>query len=228
MGIRDNYNSILELAVTAAQKAGRDTESVKIISVSKTFPFEIIQEAIDTGIMLFGENKVQEAKSKISRLTGNCSFHFIGHLQSNKVKDAVAMFDLIHSVDSLDLAKRIDTEASKIGKVQQVLIQVNASEEKTKSGTGKDDAIALAADCLDLKHIELAGFMSIGPLTDDKMLIQKSFAETRKILETANVQLGTSLKELSMGMSGDFEIAIAEGATMIRIGSSIFGHRDYK
>jgi len=200
---------------------------VRIIAISKTFPYEAVQNAIDAGIFLFGENKVQEAKNKIPNLTGNFVFHMVGHLQSNKAKDAVALFDLIHSIDSQSTAERINAEAQKIDKVQKILIQVNAIGEITKSGTEPDEAIRLAEKCLAMKNIELLGFMNIGPLSDDTALIRKSFIKTREILERTNNLLKTSMRELSMGMSGDFEIAIEEGATMVRVGSLIFGERNY-
>lgn len=227
MNIRNNYNSILDLSAAAAQRSGRGMESVKIIAVSKTVPHEVVQEAVDAGMFLFGESKIQEAKNKIPRLTGDFSFHLIGHLQSNKAKDAVALFDVIQSIDSYNIAKKVDSEAGKIGKVQKILIQANVSGEKTKSGTDIDEALNLAEACLALNNVALLGFMTIGPLSEDTMLIRKCFADTRNILEKTNARLGTSMTELSMGMSGDFEAAIEEGATMIRIGSLIFGNRNY-
>ena len=227
MDIKDNYNFIKTKADAAALRSGRKPESVRIVAVSKTFSYEIVQDAIDAGIFLFGENKVQEAKSKIPNLSGNFVFHMIGHLQSNKAKDAVNLFDLIHSIDSQNTAERINAEAKKIDKIQKILIQVNILEETTKSGTKPDDAIRLAEKCLTMENIELLGFMNIGPLSDDMNLIRSSFAKTREILYKANNLLKTSMKELSMGMSGDFEAAIEEGATMVRVGSLIFGGRNY-
>ena len=227
MNIRDNYNFIENRVAGAALRSGRKPESVRIIAVSKTFPYETVQNAIDAGIFLFGENKVQEAKSKIPGLSGNFTFHMVGHLQSNKAKDAVNLFDLIHSIDSLSTAERVNAEARKIGKIQKILIQVNALGEITKSGAEPDEAIRLAEKCLTMENTELLGFMNIGPFSDDTALIRKSFAKTREILEKTNNLLKTSMKELSMGMSEDFETAIEEGATMVRVGSLIFGNRSY-
>ena len=227
MNIGENYNFLENLVAGAALRSGRKPESVRIIAVSKTFSYEEVQNAIDAGIFLFGENKVQEAKSKIPNLSGNFAFHMVGHLQSNKARDAVNLFDLIHSIDSLSTAERVNAEAQKTGKIQKILIQVNPLEEATKSGTKPDEAIRLAEKCLTMENIELLGFMNIGPLSDDTTLIRNSFVKTREILERANNLFGTSMKELSMGMSGDFEIAIEEGATMVRIGSLIFGERNY-
>jgi len=227
MDIRDNYSFVENLVTGAVFRSGRKPESVRIIAVSKTFSYEKIQNAIDAGIFLFGENKVQEAKSKIPNLSGNFAFHMVGHLQSNKAKDAVTLFDLIHSIDSPGTAERVNTEAEKIGKIQKILIQVNVIGETTKTGATPDEAIRLAEKCLTMKNIELLGFMNIGPLSDDMALIRSSFVKTREILEKANNLLKTSMKELSMGMSGDFEAAIEEGATMVRLGSLIFGERSY-
>ncbi|MCL2025421.1 MAG: YggS family pyridoxal phosphate-dependent enzyme [Leptospirales bacterium] len=227
MNIRENYNLLENLVAGAALRSGREPESVRIIAVSKTFSYEKVQNAIDAGIFLFGENKVQEAKSKIPSLSGNFAFHMVGHLQSNKARDAVKFFDLIHSIDSQSTAERVNAEANKIGKIQKILIQVNPLEETTKNGAKPDEAVRLTEKCLTMENIELLGFMNIGPLSDDMALIRRSFVKTRKILERTNNLFKTSMKELSMGMSGDFEMAIEEGATMVRIGSLIFGERNY-
>ena len=227
MNIRDNYKFIEDRVAEAALRSGRKPESVRIIAVSKTFPYEVVQNAVDAGVFLFGENKVQEAKSKIPNLSGNFVFHMIGHLQSNKARDAVALFDLIHSIDSSSTAERVNIEAQKIGKTQKILIQVNTLGETTKNGAESDEAIRLAEKCLAMENIELLGFMNIGPLSDDMTLIRKSFIKTREILERTNNLLKASIKELSMGMSTDFETAIEEGATMVRVGSMIFGERSY-
>ena len=227
MDIRDSYSFIKNQAAEAALRCGREPESVRIIAVSKTFSYEAVQNAIDAGIFLFGENRVQETKSKIPNLKGNFAFHMIGHLQSNKARDAVGLFDLIHSIDSQNTAERVNAEAEKIDKIQKILIQVNALGEITKNGAKPDDAIRLAEKCLTMKNIELLGFMNIAPLSDDAALIRSSFVRTREILDKTNNLLKTSMKELSMGMSGDFEAAIEEGATMVRVGSLIFGGRNY-
>lgn len=227
MGIKENFSFVRERAAQAAVASHRNAEDVKIIAVSKTFPASAVQEAINAGVKVFGENRVQEAKEKIPQLTGNMSFHLIGHLQSNKAKQAVALFDVIHSVDTLHIAETINSEAKKLGKTQKILVQINSSGEQTKSGAGFEDAVTLAGRCMDMSNIDLLGFMTIGPLSEDAAAIGAAFAKTKQTLDTTNARYGTSLRELSMGMSGDFETAIKEGATMIRVGSLIFGRRNY-
>ncbi len=221
----DNYRRILDDIKEHALKIGRDPEGIKIISVSKTFPYTDIQDAIDSGIKIFGESKVQETRDKLDKLHGNFSFHMIGHLQSNKAKDAVKIFDLIHSIDKEDTARKINAEAEKNGKLQRVLIQVKTSDEDTKSGISPDAALKLAEDIISLTNLKLEGVMSIGPLTDDSKITRNSFIETADTLYKINSSLNLDLKELSMGMSGDYLLAVEEGATMLRIGTAIFGRR---
>jgi len=227
MSIIDNYNKIKEEIKNCAISSGRDPEDIKIISVSKTLPPIIIQEAIDSGISLFGENKIQEAKSKIPELKGDFIFQFIGHLQSNKVRDAVMLFDTIHSLDKLSTCYKVDKEAEKINKIQKILIQVNTSGEKTKNGIQPEEVLVLCEKILLLKNIDLLGFMTIGPLSDNSNSIRNSFKLLRKSLEEINTKLQINIKELSMGMSSDYKIAVEEGATFVRIGSAIFGDRSY-
>ncbi len=227
MNIIDNFNQIKNEIAEKAIKLGRNLDDIKIISVSKTFPYTDVQEAIDSGITLFGENKVQEARDKIPHLRGDFTFHMIGHLQSNKVRDAVKLFDLIHSLDKAETAQKINSEASKLNKIQRVLIQIKTSDEISKSGISPDEAVKLAEYICGLKNLKLEGVMSIGPLTDNMDLTRKSFIETADTIHNINKALSLNLKELSMGMSSDYLIAIEEGATMVRIGSAIFGKRSY-
>ena len=227
MGIIDNYKKIKEDIQKIAASAGRGNNDIKIVAVSKTFPAAAVQEAIDSGITLIGENKVQEAKNKAAELKGDFSLHLVGHLQSNKTRDAVRIFDLIHSLDKLGTAEKIDDEAAKINKIQKILVQVNTSEEETKSGIEPADAISLCSEILKLKNIELLGLMTIGPLTDDADDIRKSFKMLNELLTEINMNLGINLRELSMGMTSDYSIAVTEGATIVRIGSAIFGNRNY-
>ena len=227
MSIAENYNKIIATINKIASSAGRDPEEIEIVTVSKTFPAQIVQEAIDSDIKLFGENRLQEAKSKIALLKGEFTFHLVGHLQSNKSRDAVGLFDIIHSIDKLSTANKVNREAEKIQKVQKILVQVNTSGEDTKSGTVPEDALDLCREILKLNNLKLLGLMTIGPFTDDKDKIRSSFVLLRKILDNINRSLDINLKELSMGMSNDYQIAVEEGATMIRIGSAIFGDRNY-
>ncbi len=227
MSIIDNYTRIEQEIQKIASSAGRDHEQIKIVAVSKTFPANIVQEAIDSGIMLLGENKIQEAKGKIQELNGKFSLHLVGHLQSNKAKDAVNLFDVIHSIDKLSTAEKVNNEAQKIGKIQKILIQVNTSGEETKSGVESEEAIDLCKEIMELCSIEVLGLMTIGPLTNDEHSIRGSFKMLKSLLDKINSKLEVKMRELSMGMSSDYAIAIEEGATMVRIGSVIFGQRNY-
>lgn len=225
MSIKENYTNIVAKVQSIAKQVGRAPDSITIIAVSKTFSAHVIQEAIDNGITLFGENRVQEAKQKIPQLKGNFSFHLVGHLQSNKAKDAVRLFDCIHSIDKLSTAIEVDKEAKKINKIQNILIEVNTSGEETKFGVEPSKALELCKAIMDLPNIKCLGLMTVGPLTQDRNKIRESFKTLYNLKGEINQKLGIALEELSMGMSGDFDIAIEEGATMLRIGTAIFGQR---
>lgn len=225
MNYYSNYKNIKNDINECASKISRDPESIKILSVSKTFPHTIVQDAINSGITLFGENKIKEAKSKIPLLSGTFEFHMIGHLQSNKAKDAVKLFSMIHSISSISTAGKINREAFNLGKIQDILIQINSSGEESKSGIAPAQSIDLAGAISEMENLNLKGIMTVGPLTDNESEIRKAFSLTRTTMETINSKLGLALKEISMGMSNDFLIAIEEGATIVRIGSSIFGSR---
>jgi pyridoxal phosphate enzyme (YggS family) len=230
MSIASNYRMISDQVAQTAMDSGRKPDDIRIIAVSKGFPVESIREALDANIHLFGENRVQEGSAKIAALAGVSSppsFHLIGHLQSNKAKEAVRLFDCIHSIDKIDTAQRVDREAGLIGKRQRILVQVNTSGELSKSGCSPDQACALCESISSLHNIELAGLMTIGPLTDNEFSVRASFADLYKLRESIRESTGLPLDELSMGMSGDFKIAIAEGATLLRIGSALFGERVY-
>ncbi len=227
MNYFQNYSHIRNRIDDRARAAGRDPEDIRIVAVSKTFPPEAVQAAIDQGIKLFGENKVQEAKGKIPALSGDFSFHLVGHLQSNKARDAVRLFDLIHSIDKESTARRVGEEAAKIGKTQKVLIQVNTSDEDTKSGIDPSGAFGLCREVASVAGIDLLGLMTIGPLEGDESAVRASFAMLREIRDNIAMRLGAPLGELSMGMSGDYLTAVDEGATLVRIGSAIFGERSY-
>lgn len=227
MSIIDNYKKIKEEIEKIAVSSGRKGEDVQIVAVTKTFPAETLQEAIDSGIVLIGENKVQEAGRKIKEIRGDYSLHLVGHLQSNKAKEAVALFDVIHSIDKLSTAEKVNKEAGRINKVQKILVQVNTSGEETKSGTLPGGALSLCDGISKLENIELLGLMTIGPFTDDEERISKAFRQLKNLLMEINAALKTDLRELSMGMTSDYKIAVREGATLVRIGSAIFGQRDY-
>ena len=204
----------------------RNPQEIKLIAVSKFFGLDAINEANRLGITDFGENKAQELRDKYEILGDKVTWHFIGTLQRNKVKYAVKAAAYIHSVDSANLADEINIQAQKLNKVQKILLEVKTSFEESKSGLIKEsEVLNLATHCSSLPNIQLVGFMTMAPLTDDTEIIRKSFCELRNLRDRIN-QNGFNLRELSMGMTNDYEIAIEEGATMLRIGSAIFGQRD--
>lgn len=208
-------------------RAGRNPNEVKLIAVSKYFGVDSIIEAKNCGLTDFGENRAQELTLKYEKLGNSVTWHMIGTLQKNKVKYAVSAAELIHSVDSLELVEEINKRAEKIVKVQKILLEVKTSEEDTKSGLETENEIlSLVERCSELNNVELKGLMTMAPLTEDANIIRKSFRDLRNLKDQINNK-GYNLTELSMGMTSDFEIAIEEGATMIRIGSAIFGDRDY-
>lgn len=209
------------------KRSSRKSEDVKLIAVSKYFGVDKIIEAKNCGLTDFGENRAQELTLKFEKLGNEVVWHFIGTLQKNKVKYAVKTAELIHSVDSLELLEEINQRAEKLDKVQNILLEVKTSEEESKSGLETENEIlSLVKRCSELKNIQLKGFMTMAPLTDDTKIIRKSFADLRNLKDKINNK-GYNLTELSMGMTSDFEIAIEEGSTMIRVGSAIFGDRDY-
>jgi pyridoxal phosphate enzyme (YggS family) len=227
MSIADNLKTVTDRIASAAKSSGRDLSSVKLVLVTKTVDVDRIREAVDAGASILGENRVQEAKEKIEKLGPIASWHLIGHLQTNKAKYAVKLFYLIHSVDSLELAKEIDKQAAKIGKVQDVLIEVSISGEASKAGVAPENAAALIKDAVKLKNISIKGLMTIPPFSDSPEDSRPYFKKLRELSESVareNIP-GVSMKELSMGMSGDFEVAIEEGSTMVRVGTAIFGKR---
>lgn len=209
-------------------RCGRDPERIRLVAVSKTVNAQRVAEAIDAGVTVLGENYIQEARDKISTLVDRpVAWHFIGHLQSNKAKYAVRMFDLIHSVDSLKLASALDKAAQKAGKRQDILIQVNISGEESKSGTTAGEALDLVRKAGRLTHIRIRGLMTMPPFFDQPDLARPFFrrlAELSRRIADEQVP-GVSMDELSMGMTGDYEVAIEEGATLVRIGTAIFGSR---
>lgn len=226
--IVENIKQVCEKIYTKCAETGRNSKDIKLIAVSKNFSTYDINKAFDAGIKDFGENKAQELISKFDVLRDKVIWHFIGHLQKNKAKFAVRSAEYIHSVDSLSLANEINTKAEQINKVQKILLQVKTSEEETKSGIETEEELFIIAEsCKELKNIEPVGLMTIAPFTDDENEIRKSFRYLYKLRDEFNKKEFNSIKELSMGMTSDFGIAIEEGATMLRIGSAIFGQRDY-
>lgn len=212
----------------AARDCGRDPAEVRLVAVSKTKTVAQAEAAIDAGVKILGENYLQEARQKYEALCHHpVDWHFIGHLQSNKAKYVVKMFDLIHSVDSLKLAREIDRQAQKAGKRQPILIQVNVSGEASKYGIDPDSVRSLLREISTFEHIAVQGLMTMPPFFDDPERARPYFKDLRLLrnrLRDENIAR-IDLKELSMGMTGDFSAAIAEGATLVRIGTAIFGAR---
>ncbi len=225
--IAENIKSLQLRIEQKCSGVNRNSSEIKLIAVSKTFGVEDIEKVFDEGLRDFGENKAQELSSKYELLGDKITWHFIGHLQRNKVRSVVPAADYIHSVDSLQLASEINKYAARNNKIQKILLQVKTSEEESKSGIEKkSELLELARYCREYSNVQVEGLMTIAPLTEDGKLIRQSFRQLRKLKDELNSQ-GFSIKELSMGMTSDFEIAIEEGATMLRIGSAIFGERDY-
>ena len=226
--LKQRLEQIRQRIRQAAESCGRDADSVRLVAVSKTVAADIVKEAIEAGVTILGENYVQEARDKFNALVQYpVSWHFIGHLQSNKAKYAVRLFDLIHTVDSLKLAFELDKQAAKVDKTQQILVQVNISAEDTKSGISADEAPRLIAEIGRLKNIAVKGLMTMPPYFYQPEKVQPFFAALRNLRDQMREQSlpDVSLDELSMGMTGDFEVAIKEGATLVRIGTAIFGER---
>jgi pyridoxal phosphate enzyme (YggS family) len=202
--------------------------SIRLVGVSKTMPAEVVRDAIEAGICDLGENYIQEAKEKINALAAySVTWHFIGHLQSNKAKYAVRLFDLIHSVDSLKLAQELNKYAKKNDKIQAILIQVNVAKEDSKSGVYVEDTMQLLKEVSRLENIAVKGLMTMPPFFNAPEKVRPYFTALRELGEQIKMEAipNISMEELSMGMTGDFETAIEEGATIVRIGTAIFGDR---
>ena len=223
--IGKNLSQVRERMERAATKVGRDPAEIRLIAVTKTVPIERVKEAIRAGATIIGENYVQEARNKSEEIgqTG-IEWHFIGHLQSNKAKYAVRLFDLIHSVDSIKVAQALDTRAAVEGKVMDCLIEVNISQEESKFGITSEHTLTLAQEMTKLKNISLKGLMTMPPYFDDPESSRPYFIALRQLKEAMEEE-NIPLSELSMGMTTDFEVAIEEGATMVRVGRAIFGER---
>ena len=226
-----NYQVILERIKTAAVRSGRDPSEVKLVAISKTHPASMIREAMAAGCSVFGENKVQEADVKITEIGRDVAeWHLIGHLQSNKARKAVQLFDVIHSLDSLELAERLERICSEEGRDSlPVLIQVDLAGEETKSGITESDLSRLIDRLRQCERLRLTGLMVLPPFFDEPEATRKYFVRLREIRDRLHDQnaFADGKGELSMGMSHDFEVAIEEGSTMVRVGTAIFGERQY-
>jgi pyridoxal phosphate enzyme (YggS family) len=225
--IEKNIARIRETIAEAAAKSGRDAGDVKIMAVTKTVDDERIMEAIDSGITIMGENYVQEAKRKIESMGHDLEWHMIGHLQSNKAKYAVRLFDMIHSVDRLSLARELDKRAKGSGTIMKVLIEVNTGGEETKSGVSRDETMDLVRAVSQLENLSVQGLMTMPPWFDNPEDARPYFVKLRELKSRIVDEAieGIEMCELSMGMTDDYGIAVEEGATIVRIGRAIFGER---
>lgn len=229
MTISERIDQIRDRMAAATRSCGRDPASVGLVGVTKTVSADAIRDAMAAGIDILGESYLQESIPKIKALAGEpVKWHFIGHLQSKKAKDAVRYFDLIHSVDSVKLATALDRAAEKINKIQDILIQVNVAGETTKSGLGPDEVMGVIKEISRLSHVRVTGLMTLPPFFDEAPERVRPYftalAALRDRIEIENTP-NVLMRELSMGMTGDFETAIEEGATLVRVGTAIFGER---
>jgi pyridoxal phosphate enzyme (YggS family) len=223
--IKNNLETINEKIKKAALKANRNPQEIKLVAVTKTATIEQIKEAISAGVKIIGENKVQEAKEKYQILSADIEWHLVGHLQTNKVKYAIEIFDLIHSVDSIKLAKEIDKRSLQFGMITNVLVEVNVSGEETKYGIKPEEVEHFLEEISEFTRIRIRGLMTIAPITEDKEEVRPYFRKLRELskeIKSKNIK-NVRMDYLSMGMTEDFEVAIEEGANMVRIGRGIFG-----
>ncbi len=223
-GFEDRLASVRAGIAAAAARSGRGGEAVTLVAVSKTIPVAEIREALAAGVSLLGENRVQEAREKSAHLPGLVAWHLIGHLQTNKAKLAVQLFDCIHSLDSVRLAEELDRHAEAADKVQRCLVEVNVGEEAQKSGVSDTEARRILERARQLRHVRIEGLMAIPPFLEDPEEVRPYFRRLRLLRDTLRRE-GFPLEVLSMGMSHDFAIAVEEGATMVRIGTALFGPR---
>lgn len=226
--VAENLLTIAGNISAACLRAGRDVKSVELIAVSKTFPAGSVREAFEAGQLQFGESKVQEAEPKIAALPGSLHWHFIGRIQRNKVRKILQNFEVIHAIDSLRLASYTDEIAGELGLFPKVFLQVNVGREATKGGFEPDVLRAEMESLLKLGRLEIIGLMCIPPAGPDAESARPWFASLRETRDALELEFGVILSALSMGMSGDFEVAIEEGSTHVRVGSAIFGKRSYR
>jgi pyridoxal phosphate enzyme (YggS family) len=227
MSIAENLARIKEQIAKAAMRSGRMPDSVKLVGVTKTVDVDRIKEAVSAGLQILGENYVQEARDKIKEVGGEVSWHFVGRLQTNKAKYAVKLFDMIQTVDSFKLAKELNRRAQPLGRTIPIIIQVNLASEVSKGGVEPSECISLIKQISELANLQIRGLMTMPPFFDQPERARPYFAQLRELSqEIARAQLPrVEMNELSMGMSGDFETAIEEGATLVRVGTAIFGER---
>lgn len=223
--IAANLQAVRTRIDQAANRAGRVPQDITLVAVSKTYPAEAVEAAVTAGATDIGESRIQEATDKINRLGPITRWHLIGHLQSNKARKAAKYFDVIQSLDTLNLAEKLSQEAVRLDKKIDCLIEMNSSGEESKFGFAPEETMSAAERIITLPGIKLCGLMTIGPWTTNEGCVRKAFEDTRRMFERMQKQLGATITVLSMGMSSDYELAIECGSTMVRVGTAIFGAR---
>jgi pyridoxal phosphate enzyme (YggS family) len=223
--VAENLAHVREQIAQAAAKAGRAVDEIELVAITKTHPAEKVREAVEAGQTLFGESRVQEARVKIPELPSAVRWHFVGHLQKNKIRHALPLFELIHSVDSLALAEDVNRIAEEEGLHPRVLLEVNVAGEGSKFGFSPDKLRAQMESLLGLPRLSILGLMTIPPLADEAEASRKYFVGLRELRDRLQTEFHVDLAQLSMGMTNDFPIAVVEGATLVRVGTAIFGER---
>jgi len=226
--IVENLERVREQIAQAASKAGRSADEVELVAITKTHPAEKVRKAIEAGQTLFGESRVQEARTKIPELPSNVRWHFVGHLQKNKIRHALPLFELFHGVDSLALAQEMDRIAADEGMHPRVLLETNVAGEGSKFGFSADKLREQMEELLALQRLSILGLMTIPPLADKAEASRKYFVQLRELRDRLQTEFHVDLAQLSMGMTHDFPIAVEEGATLVRVGTAIFGERSKK
>jgi pyridoxal phosphate enzyme (YggS family) len=226
--IAENLERVREQIASAAANSGRSVDDVELVAITKTHPAENVREAVEAGQTLFGESRVQEARAKIPELSSNIRWHFVGHLQKNKVRQALPLFEMIHSVDSFALAQDINRIADEEGLYPRVLLEVNVAGEGSKFGFAPDDLREKMEALLGLPRLSLEGLMCVPPLAVESEDSRKFFVQVRELRDSLEKEFNMKLPQLSMGMTQDFAIGIDEGATLVRVGTAIFGGRSKK
>jgi len=226
--IAENLERVREQIASAAPNSGRSADDVELVAITKTHPAEKVREAIEAGQTLFGESRVQEARAKITELPSNLRWHFAGHLQKNKIRHALPLFEMIHSVDSLGLAQDIDRIAEEQGVHPRVLLEVNVAGEGSKFGFAPDTLREQMGTLLELPRLSIEGLMCIPPLAMESEDSRRFFVQVRELRDSLEKEFNMKLPQLSMGMTNDFPIAVEEGATLVRVGTAVFGERRRK
>src|SRR5262249_19762070 len=225
LSIAENLERVRKQIAQAAAKAGRDVKHVELVAITKTHPPESVREAVEGGQILFGESRVQEARAKIPELPSNCRWHFVGHLQKNKIRHALSLFEMFHGIDSLELARDIDRIAEENGAHPNVLLQVNVAAEGSKFGFAPAALRKQMEALLALPRLSIEGLMCIPPVAVKSEDSRKFFVQVRELRDSLEREFNMKLPQLSMGMTNDYSVAVEEGATLVRVGTAIFGER---